>query len=77
MKYVVKLAIRDWPKRTDFMRQNVTVDASDDVDARHKALKEASIKWPHGKLAIFDVIMSKDAPRETLTVKRSRTAAVA
>ena len=60
MKKLVKLGIHDWPKRTDFRRDQVVVEADDDTEAMVKAIAAAQKLWPGGKAKAFDVIRAAD-----------------
>ena len=73
MKRIVKLAIHDYPKRTDFMRTRVTVEAPNDDDAMIEAIAAARVLWPGGKAKAFDVIKAPDdAPLSVPYVERPK-----
>jgi hypothetical protein len=51
----VKVAVHDYPKRSQFMRGEVTVTADTDEEAMAKAKEAAKLLWPGGKYTPFDV----------------------
>lgn len=51
----VKLNVHDWPKRGQFMRTEVNVEAKDDIEAIALGIIEGQQKYPHGKVKAYDV----------------------
>lgn len=51
----VKVAVHDYPKRSQMLRGFVTVTADTDDEALALARVAASEKWPGGKYVPFDV----------------------
>lgn len=55
MKRTVKCNVRDYPKRSMFMRATIEVDAKDDAEALMLAELEGKLKWPGGKIKAYDI----------------------
>lgn len=55
MKRTVRVIVRDHPKRSNFFRSSVEVDAKTDDEALALGRLEAEKKWVGGKITVYDV----------------------
>lgn len=75
MKYIVKMNLHDWPKRSQSKRDQIVVEADSDADALDVANADAMKLWPGGKAKAYDVRLAPESiplsvpKRKTLTAR--------
>lgn len=70
MKFIVKIRVHDWPKRSNTLVDKIEVEAVSREEAFAKAPSVAQEKYPTGKIRAFDVTGAPVDERPVLTVKK-------
>lgn len=56
MLMTVKLNLHDWPKRGQFARQEVEIEAGDESEAIELGIMAGQQRWPFAKIKAYDVV---------------------